>query len=265
MREWIYLCFLLSCADASGNPQVSPAPATGFIAIIIDDLGNSYERGLQTVRLPASLTLAILPHSTHGTRLAEEAHRFGKEVIIHMPMQNIDNLPLGPGGLTSHLSQDEFERFIADAIERVPWAIGLNNHMGSLLTQQELPMNWLMDEIKPRKMLFIDSRTTAGTVASTIARQKHLPSASRDVFLDNDPSLYAIDRQFRRLVSLAKQRGTAIAIGHPHATTLTYLELAIPQLQDAGIHVLPISRLLMLQQVLRIQIASRNGAGPGSP
>ncbi|MFP6806265.1 MAG: divergent polysaccharide deacetylase family protein [Pseudomonadales bacterium] len=228
-----------------------------YIAIIIDDLGHNYARGLQAAKLPASLTYAILPYSTHARRLANHIHASGKEVIVHLPMENLGNKPIGPGGLTKSLNRRDFGFAILDAVARVPHAKGINNHMGSALTQQRIPMEWLMDEIKALDFFFVDSRTTSLTIASEVARDKHLLCTSRDVFLDNNPSMYEIDKQFRRLITLAKQRGTAVAIGHPHPDTLAYLELAIPKLAAEGIEIIPASNLGALQHIYELESVSR--------
>ena len=177
--------------------------------------------------------------------------------MLHLPMQNVWDLPMGPGGLTSSLNKVEFNKAIAFAVSQVPFAMGINNHMGSELTQMEVPMEWLMDDIQNRNLFFVDSRTTPKSVASKVARQKQLMTASRDIFLDNDPSPQAINDQFRKLIRLAKRRGTAIAICHPYRETLTFLESAIPQLAAEGIEIIPASNLLALQQIFDMQLAMR--------
>ncbi len=220
-----------------------------YIAIIIDDLGHHYSRGVRAARLPASLTYAILPYSTHAARLAKVLHASGKEIIVHLPMENIGRTPIGPGGLTQDLNRAEFDSTILKAISRVPHAIGINNHMGSALTQQRLPMEWLMEEIGSLDFYFVDSRTTPATIAATIAKRKQLLSTSRDIFLDNNISIYEIDKQFQKLVHIAKEKGTAVAIGHPYPETLAYLEIAIPLLNALGVKIVPASAISALQHI----------------
>ncbi len=244
------------------RPQrVAPNFKAAYISIIIDDLGHNYQRGLRALDLPAPITYSILPYSTHAKRLATVVHESGKEVMLHLPMQNEGDLPMGPGGLTSSLDKAEFEQAIAVAFSQVPFAMGINNHMGSELTQMKMPMEWLMDEIQSRNLYFIDSKTTPNSVASIIARQKQLMTASRDIFLDNDQSPYAINDQFRKLIRLAKRRGTAIAICHPYRETLAFLEIAIPQLAAEGIEIIPASNLLALQQIFDLQLAQQSVVG----
>jgi polysaccharide deacetylase 2 family uncharacterized protein YibQ len=230
----------------------SPALAggTSYIAIIIDDLGHNYSLGLRAAKLPAPLTYSILPYSTHATRLADVVHNSGKEVMIHLPMENLGDNPMGPGGLTNALSRTEFELTILRAVSNVPHARGINNHMGSALTQERRPMEWLMKEIGDLNFFFVDSRTTPKTIAAGVARRNNLLASSRDIFLDNDASVYDIDVQFRKLIRVAKRKGTAIAIGHPYPETLAYLELAIPQLTDEGIKIIPASNLVALRKII---------------
>ena len=124
-------------------------------------------------------------------------------------MSNLIGHPIGPGGLTESLSEDEFLAAVAAAIKKVPHASGLNNHTGSYLTQQIQQMNWLMEDIKRRDFFFVDSRTTAKSVAHKVARRKQILTSGRDVFLDNDQSFFEIDRAFHRLIQVARRNGTA--------------------------------------------------------
>ena len=248
--------FLITAPLCQADETKTP-PRSSYVAIIIDDLGHNYSRGLRALRLPAPLTYAILPYSTHAKRLADIAYESGKEVMVHLPMQNLRNMAIGPGGLTSNLTRLEFHQAVSAAIFRVPHASGINNHMGSFLTQESLPMEWLMEDIKAMDLFFVDSRTTPNTVASIIAKKKNLLSSSRDIFLDNERSIYAIDQQFRKLVNLAKRQGTGIAICHPYQETLDYLEIAIPQLRQEGIEIIPASNLVALRQIYNLQLASQ--------
>ena len=228
---------------------LSSASEPAYLSIIIDDIGNNRTRAKRAFSLPGPVAFAVLPNARYATSLSETAHLLSKEVIIHLPMTNLANQPIGPGGLTDTLNKQDFLAAIEAAIKKVPYAKGINNHTGSYLTQQKRQMTWLMDEIKQRDFFFIDSRTTDKTVAEQIAQQKHVFSSSRDVFLDNDPSYLEIDLAFNRLVKVAKKKGTAIGIGHPHPHTLDYLEKAIPQLNQHGVEIISVSALIAIQQV----------------
>jgi polysaccharide deacetylase 2 family uncharacterized protein YibQ len=239
--------------------QLAPPPSFSadqtYIAIIIDDIGNNRDAGERAIDIQAHLTFAVIPETKHAVRLASYAHTAGKEVMVHLPMANTMNQPLGDLALTSGLSEQDIGIVLDQAVRRVPFATGINNHMGSALTQEPQAMAWLMRSVKRHKLFFIDSRTTHKSVASEIAVQENIRTASRDVFLDNDRSLYGIDKEFRRLLALAKRRKTAIAIGHPYPSTLQYLEHAIPMLQQEGIQLISVSEMLKLRLAAR-QLAS---------
>ncbi|MGV0034502.1 MAG: divergent polysaccharide deacetylase family protein [Candidatus Azotimanducaceae bacterium WSBS_2022_MAG_OTU7] len=226
-------------------PSFSADPT--YIAIIIDDIGHNRRAGERAIDIQAHLTFAIIPETKHAVRLASYAHTAGKEVMVHLPMENTMNRPLGGLALTSGLSEQDIGLVMDRAVRLVPFATGVNNHMGSALTQEPQAMAWLMRSIKRHKLFFVDSRTTHKSVASAIAVQENIQTASRDVFLDNDKSLCGIDKEFRRLLALAKVRKTAIAIGHPHPSTLQYLEHALPMLKDEGIQLVSVSEMLKLR------------------
>jgi polysaccharide deacetylase 2 family uncharacterized protein YibQ len=239
--------------------QLAPPPSFSadhtFIAIIIDDIGNNRRAGERAIDIQAHLTFAVIPETKHAVRLASYAHTAGKEVMVHLPMANTMNQPLGKLALTSGLSEQDVGMVLDQAVRLVPFATGINNHMGSALTQEPQAMAWLMRSLKRHKLFFVDSRTTHKSVASEIAVQENIRTASRDVFLDNDRSLYGIDKEFRRLLALAKRRKTALAIGHPYPSTLQYLEHAIPMLQQEGIQLISVSEMLKLRLAER-QLAS---------
>jgi polysaccharide deacetylase 2 family uncharacterized protein YibQ len=220
---------------------------SAHVAIIIDDLGNNLKRGEAFIHLAAPLTFAVLPHTLHAKTIARAAHEANKEVIVHLPMANLANTPIGPGGLTANLPQVEFMTALDMAIGGVPYASGVNNHTGSYLTQQHQQMGWLMTNIKARGFFFVDSRTTAKSVALEVAEQHEVFASSRDVFLDNDRSHAAIDAAFQRMIAKAKKDGTAIAIGHPYPETLRYLQTALPDLQAAGIEIVSASHLIAIR------------------
>lgn len=246
MRAFVGI--LLGSLAAFLGAAANAAPA--YVAIIIDDIGNNFASGRQAINLPLPLTYAMLPYSPFAASLAKMANRQGKEVMLHMPMANLGNAPLGPGALTVGQSRGEFIAAIDAAIDRVPFIRGINNHMGSQLTQQPQQMDWLMTEIKFRQLYFVDSRTTPKTVASALAKDRRVLSSSRDVFLDNEQSFASIDAAFKTLVAKAKRDGTAIGIGHPYPATLDYLSQIAAELEAKKITLLPVSALLGRQQQL---------------
>jgi hypothetical protein len=227
---------------------VLPPTETRYIAIIIDDIGYADTLGARAVALPDDVTFAVLPHTPFGAELAEAAHRNGKEVMLHAPMSNLANMPLGPGGLTPTLSKEEFVSTLSQALAAVPYLKGINNHMGSELTTLESPMRWVMETLQGRDLYFVDSYTNAASVAGRIAREANIPTLTRNVFLDNVQTHEDIDREFQRLLQVAREKGFATGIGHPYEATLEYLEKAIPTLTQMNIELVPVSEMIRLQQ-----------------
>ncbi len=216
------------------------------IAIIIDDLGYQLDAGRRAIDLPGPVACAILPGTPRARQLAKVAHEQGKEVLLHLPLQAIEEQgPPDPGGITLDMSRDRFAEVFAEAIESVPFATGVNSHRGSLLTRHPGHMRWLMEDIRARDgLFFVDSYTTHESVALKIAAETGVAALKRDVFLDADPAPEAIQRELERLKAIAKQRGHAVAIAHPHTATLEILERELPRLQAAGFEIVPISALI---------------------
>lgn len=224
----VALTFILSITPLNSQAQLLDAPA---IVLVIDDLGNNRESSLRTVRLHGELTLGILPHTPYAGRIAELATAAGKEVIVHVPMSSIHGINTGPGGLSEQQSEQNFVQVLSDNLGAVPHARGVNNHMGSSLTQNNGMMQLLMSVIAEHELYFIDSRTSAKTVAATMAGRHNIKHLSRDVFLDNTPTIDHIHVQFQRLLRVARKHGVGVAIGHPHVATLDYLESVLPTLE----------------------------------
>lgn len=255
-------------------------PRAGRVAvsIIIDDLGNQLDHDLRAVNLPGAVTCAFLPHAPYTRRLAEHAHGQGKEVMLHLPMQAVAPHPLGSGGLLAGMSKRQFIHTVRADLHAVPHVRGVNNHMGSLLTQSRGQMRWLMQELRRHPDLyFVDSHTTSLSVAREVAVSHGVPSLKRDVFLDAEPGYGFIERQFARLLALAREHGSALAIAHPHRETLAYLATRLPGLAAQGVELLPVSGLIrrrgrghpaamLAEAVLRSQnIADVSAAGQAAP
>ena len=200
------------------------------LAIIIDDLGYSLQRGVQAVDLPAPVTLSIIPNTPYARRLAEHAQRSGKEIMMHLPMTSMSEPATDPLVLTASLSDEAFEHLMNEARSSVPGATGLNNHMGSALTQDRPAMARLMRHLYADGLFFIDSRTIAETVAATVAKEMSVPVASRSVFLDNDRDPDMIRAKLDQAIAIAQRTGKALAIGHPYPETLAVLSQALLEL-----------------------------------
>jgi uncharacterized protein len=231
------------------------AQAEARIAIIIDDLGYHRSRGEAIIALPGPITCAVIPQTPHAPALARMAQAAGKEVILHMPMESDGFQRLDAGGLSEDMPQDEFIATVAAAVDRIPEAIGMNNHMGGVLTADNTAMHWLMETLNEHGLFFVDSRTTPQSVAEKLARQHGLRHAGRDIFLDNQRDLTAINEQFNRALAIARRRGHAIIIGHPYPETIEYLQHVLPLLSAAGVTLVPVSSLLKQPQIAHKEAA----------
>ncbi|MFP4183362.1 MAG: divergent polysaccharide deacetylase family protein [Halorhodospira sp.] len=246
------LGLLLAAAAAGARSPMSwgdlPLPTPWPLqqaALIIDDLGDRRHAGLRSIELPAEVTLAVLPHTPYGHQLAERAQEAGREVMLHLPMQARRRIHPGPGALLLDMDEATVRRTVRQALEAVPGAAGVNNHMGSLLTRHPGHMRWLMEELAARDDLyFIDSRTSARTVAQRIAKEQGVANARRHVFLDPQRDPEVIAEQFEHFVAAAQQQGGVIAIGHPYPETLELLERELPRLQERGVAIVPVSELV---------------------
>ena len=247
---------LLLCAAATQLARAAGLAGVPMAAIVIDDLGNLREGALRSIELPGAVTYAVLPHTHHGPELARLAHALHREVLVHLPMEATSSRALGPGGLTAALAHHQFTRRALEAFDSVPHARGVSNHMGSRLTAMDRPMGWLMELISLRgDWLFLDSRTTARTVAETTARAMGVRTTFRDVFLDNKVSDAAIRRRFAELVAHARAEGSAVAIGHPYPQTLRVLEEELPGLSAHGVQLVPLSVVIEHRSQYRVRVA----------
>ncbi|WP_417513309.1 divergent polysaccharide deacetylase family protein [Marinobacter sp.] len=231
----------LVAGAASAEPATNDVLPT--IAIIIDDMGHNLHEGERLANLDQPLTLAFLPYRRHTDALARLAHGRDKEIMLHAPMANTRNFGLGPGGLTSDMDEQSLTTTLRRALQSIPYVQGVNNHMGSLLTQKPRPMDWVMKELHRYPVYFVDSRTIASSVAGDVAEAYQIPTMTRDVFLDHEQTEEFVDRQFRELIRRAKENGSAVGIGHPHTVTVDYLEKHLPLLDEQGIAIATVSGL----------------------
>jgi len=225
------------------SPDISPKQAR--VSIVIDDFGTDVEIAKQFASLPFPVTLSVLPHQAHSREIAEMAHLKGREVILHLPMEPLNPRESpGPGALLLSMSGDEIRRNIRAAIDTSPYFDGVNNHMGSRMTPDAQIMKTVLSELKRRDLFFIDSMTTNESKGWKVARELKIPTLKRDIFLDDNPSAEAIRSQVARLVKIAKIRGMALAIGHPHKTTLKSLREAAAHFREEGVEIVAAHDLL---------------------
>ncbi len=234
----VYTAKFRPAPRTSGAPSPDISPRQARVSIVIDDFGTDVAIAKQFASLPFPVALSVLPHQAHSREIAELAHLKGREVILHLPMEPLSSRENpGPGALLLSMSGDEMRRNIRAALDTSPYFDGVNNHMGSRLTPDAQIMKTVLSELKGRDLLFIDSMTTNQSKGWKVARELKIPTLKRDIFLDDDPSAAAIHSQITRLVKIAKIRGMALAIGHPHKTTLRSLQEAAAFFREEGIEI----------------------------
>ncbi|MBL8700552.1 MAG: divergent polysaccharide deacetylase family protein [Alphaproteobacteria bacterium] len=223
---------------------VAIANGRALVAVIIDDMGLDRAKGLRVIGLMPPLTLSFLPYGRDAPALAILARQRGHEVLLHMPMQPLGREDPGPQALTTDLTAIEIRTRVGAALDRFGDAIGLNNHMGSRFTAERTLMLPVMEELAARGLVFVDSRTGTASEAIPVAAERGVPAALRDVFLDNDVAPAAIAKQLEEAERVARRRGAAIAIGHPHDATLAALAQWLPGLAERGLQAVPVSAVL---------------------
>ncbi|MEX6209562.1 divergent polysaccharide deacetylase family protein [Providencia huaxiensis] len=222
--------------------QVSAAK----LAIVIDDFGYRVKEDNQILALPAAVTIAILPSSPHGREVAEKAHQQGRDILIHMPMKPLSNQPLEKDTLSPSMSAEDIDQLIKNAIKRVPYAKGMNNHMGSEMTSSLPGMRNVMHSLSQSNLFFLDSVTIGNTQVKNAAKEYGVPTLRRHIFIDNHQSEEETRSQLNKAVAYARKHGSAVAIGHPHPSTVRALQKYLPQL-PADIELVAVSSLLSPQ------------------
>ena len=229
------------------RPALRPPqrPTSGArLAIILDDLGSDREAAEAIFALNEPLTLSILPFHAHSTEIAQEARSRGYRVMLHLPMQAVGNELPEAQQLYSGMGEEELRRSVESMLKSVPGAAGVNNHEGSQATTDEKLMMELMPLLKQRGLFFIDSRTTAATVAFDAAEKTGVRCGFRNVpFLDDVQQVPAIEKQLELAIHGAKEKGAAIAIGHPHPETLQALKEMLPRAEAQGVYLVFVSEL----------------------
>jgi polysaccharide deacetylase 2 family uncharacterized protein YibQ len=230
---------------ASVSAPVHSGPAHGVrIAVVIDDLGHDVAELRPLEGLGVPVTYSVLPYEDQTPQVVAELRRRKAEILLHLPMQPKNGENPGPGALLEGMSDGELKEKTEAALAAVPGAVGVNNHMGSLLSAEEGPMTTVLEVLADRGLFFLDSRTSAETVGYKVAVGLGVPAAERQVFLDGESTPEAIHEQFQRLLAVARARGSAIAIGHPHPETLAALLREVPKAKAEGFEFVPVSYLL---------------------
>jgi hypothetical protein len=232
-------------AERSRAPE-TPVPRHLRIAILIDDIGQDLKPLDELLRLDAPIAFSVLPFRSHSVTAARKIHEAGREVLLHLPMEPLDypERDPGEGAILTAMSDREIRSQVEKDLKAVPFARGVNNHMGSRFMQDGKKLRVLFGKLRERDLYFIDSLTTASSRAAEVADETAVPFASREVFID-----HAVDRDivFRNLEGLLKKQGrrqSFLVIGHPYPETIQALKTYLPRLRSAGVEVIPLSRLI---------------------
>lgn len=215
--------YLLAAALCCSTSAWADKPT---LSLVIDDLGYSYEQAQKVLELPGNHTFAIIPSTTYSKKIAQYAHQHGHEVMLHMPMQSSTDLIIEDTALHDRMSEQEITEHVISMLQDVPYIQGINNHMGSRLTEIDYIMRPVMETIRQQSkaLYFLDSRTSAMSTAYQQALSAGLASLKRDVFLDAErDNIESINFQFKRWLNKARDNGHAVAIAHPYQNTIDLL------------------------------------------
>jgi len=231
----------LAAAEKKPRETVPPLRAERLVAIIIDDMGNSLEDLEEICGFSQPITISVLPLSPYAEETARVAHENGLEVMLHLPGESLNHQEGNDstaGLIRSGMSWEDIQALVEESIARVPFIQGVNNHMGSKITQEEAVMRPILETLQRHDLFFLDSRTTADSIAFDLARKMGLRSANRNVFLDSSVGVEFSKKKLIELIRLSQKTGQAIGIGHPFPETLQALREGLPLL--AGYDVKPV-------------------------
>jgi uncharacterized protein len=232
--------------EASSH-EVPPSAQTGGarLAIIIDDLGNDRTAADAIFALQCPITISVLPNHPRSIEIAQEAHRRGFQIMLHLPMESIGNERPEAQELRPGMSAGEVTALVDNLLQAVPDVAGVNNHQGSQSTADAALMDELMPVLRERNLFYVDSRTTAATVAYDAAQRIGVRSGFRNVpFLDDVAEVGAVRKQLQLALRDARKKGDAIAIGHPHPATLQALREVLPEAKAQGVRLVFVSEVV---------------------
>ncbi|MGF3105984.1 divergent polysaccharide deacetylase family protein [Rossellomorea sp. DUT-2] len=247
----LFFCLLLTFFfhASSSARNILPLPAHhNELAIVIDDLGNDMKGTEEILNLPVTLTIAVMPFLPTTREDAEKAHGRGHEVIVHLPMEPMSGKAswLGPGAITTSLSNDEIRKRVEKAIEEVPYAVGVNHHMGSRATANERVMRIVLEVCKEKGLFYLDSKTTGKSVIPKLAKELDVPYLENELFFDDVYTIQHIGKQAKLLSKELDSDTSTIAIGHVGVTGIkvaTMLEEFLP-LYEKKASIVPLSDLI---------------------
>ncbi len=217
------------------------------VALLIDDFGYSQDKTVDFLlkELDLPFTISVIPGTPYAKSIAEEAHRHGKQVILHLPMEPQQNFTNRYRWIVlNRMSSEEISSLVEEAIKDLPYVAGLSNHMGSLVTIQEKPMRAVLKVVKAEGLYFVDSKTISNSIAFSLAQKMGIKSTQRQVFLDNQKDPSYIESQFQLLISSAQRKGKALGIAHAHPITVEALKKILSRLEKRKIQLIYVSDIV---------------------
>lgn len=203
--------------------------------------------------LPVALTVAVMPEGEYSISDAETAHLKGHQVILHMPMENETYMPAnyyGPVLIKNSFTKSEAVETLSECMDKTPYCEGVNIHMGTGVSHNHELMMAMMEEVKRRDKVFLDSKTIMGSVCPECAEATGVKFLERDVFLEppGRPNYQTAVDQLLEAGRIAKQKGSAVAIGHVgpvgRAETARAIKDTLPKLKEMGVEIVPLSDLV---------------------
>ncbi|HEV2263356.1 MAG TPA: divergent polysaccharide deacetylase family protein [Stellaceae bacterium] len=235
-------------ADASAWIRyATPAVATNQprIAIVIDGLGVDPNATARAIALPPAVTLSFAAYASDLADQTASARRAGHELLLHVPMEPVSvTAAMSVYGLGRNMPHDELVRRLRWDLARFDAYVGVDNHMGTEFAQDTPAMRVVMDELRRRGLLYLDARAVPTAPVAVEARDFGVPYAARDIFLDGEQAAISVDSRLAQLVNLARERGSAIAIGHAHDATLAALQRWVPTLSRQGVVLVPLTAVI---------------------
>lgn len=248
MRLILLTCLIVSSVVPNVTHAASEQKLEKELAIVIDDFGNNMDGSKEMLELPVPLTVAIMPFLPTTKEDAEHAHKKGHEVIVHLPMEPKHGKKswLGPGAITTDLSDKEIRERVEKAVESVPYAVGMNHHMGSKATEDERVMRIILEVCKEHSLYYLDSKTARKSVIPKLAEELSVPYLENDMFFDHIYSERHIYQQASKLAKRLDNRTQFIAIGHVGITgdkVVSAIKTYLPEYEKQA-KIVPLSSLI---------------------
>ncbi len=232
-----------AAATVKKTPK-KPAVFQGNIAIVLDDWGYNLNNLPLIEEIKYPLTLSVLPYLPYSSRVVEELHSRGFELILHLPLEPFEKFRLEQNTIMTSMTEGEVLAVLKKDLEDIPFVKGVSNHMGSKATTDEKTMGVIFRELKKRRLYFLDSFVSSESVGARLAERMNLPFAKRDIFLDNKSDTEYIKTQLYKLKTKAKMYGEAVGIGHDRRNTILVLKEMMPVLEKEGYKFVFVSQLL---------------------